>query len=923
MDKKHKIDFMSRYMQIIQLFLTGAIWITILFTVVTQFVLPSEREASVKDCQFLDVGWNLVEDGKRYPVEAFPGKVEAEYGEVVTLETTLPDSIYGEQFLCLRSVWQDVYIFIDGQLRQSYNTKATRPFGVNSASRYIFVELRESDSGKILSYSFSSNSKYAGQTFVGYIGNKAGIWAYLVRKSGMRTLASGVLLLMSAFCLIICYVLKLVYKKKLILSYLAWAIFLGASWMMSELEFRQVILKNVSATTAYAYWSLMLIPIALTIYINDIQKGYYQKYYNVTISYSVIVFVVGTILQLFDIVQFVQFLPFIHIGLIITILCIILSISIDTIQKRIKSYVFVGIGIYGMLVTAIIELIFYYVGNSTSLGAFLVLGLIFLLVMAILNTGQDLLYTEKKRQQALAAKEAQAKFLANMSHEIRTPINAVIGMNEMILRESNDVVIQGYAHNIQSASNMLLGLVNDILDFSKIESGQLELVEDTYSVDKVIMDELILLKTKIDKKPIEIKVELDENMPSKLYGDELRIKQIFTNLLSNAVKYTKEGTIMLRGDFNWIDDEKIEMIFSIADTGMGIKEEDLSKLFTSFKRLEINKNRAIEGTGLGLNITKQLVELMYGRINVESEYGKGSTFTIVIPQKVVDKQAVGKFEESSRQRTEESINTNGLFTAPDATVLVVDDNEMNLELMKELLKRTMINVDLVGSGKKCLEYTKNKKYDIIFMDHMMPDMDGIETLHILRSDKNNINHSSIVIVLTANVNAGIREKYQEEGFDDYFSKPIQVNELDKLLMNYLPKNLVNKKVSEGDVEKNTKKDCIKNEDDLLFIDFNVALLNCSNSDEIYKKSKLSFCNSAREYVTKIFDFAENCEWDEYAITMQNLKNSALNIGAVNFAELSKKHEQAANEKNIHFILSQYEEYIMMLKKLIIKTESEQ
>lgn len=918
MKKKYKSNLFETYIGASQIFFGIATFLVLLFLVIGELLLPSESDEVVTECRVFEASWQQVlENGDRVP-----GKIPAEYGEVVTLTTTIPYDIHEGENLCFRTVWQDVDIYIGDELRRSYSTEHSRPFGINSAFRYIFVELQDADAGKELTFQFSSKSKYAGRTYVSYIGDKAGIWGHLVKESGMRTLIAVFLLLMSLFSIIVCFTLKIVYKKKLALNYLAWAILLCASWMLSEIEFRQTIVRNVSVLTSFTYWSLMLIPIPLTIYINDIQKGYYQKIFFVPILYNTVMFVVGTSLQVFDIVQFVQQLPFIHVGLISAITCIIVTITVDAFKKRISDYVYVGVGIYGMLVTAVVEILLYYIGAGLSLGTVLAFGLVFLLIMAIIKTGQDLLHTEQKKQQAIAAREAQAKFLANMSHEIRTPINAVIGMNEMILRESENEAVQEYAHNIQSASNMLLGLVNDVLDFSKIESGQLELVEDTYHLASLIQDESVLLNARAAGKAISTQIEIDPNLPSQFYGDELRIKQVLTNLISNAVKYTKEGSVILKVFCQWIDTDTTELCFSVRDTGIGIKETDLSKLFDSFKRLELSKNRNIEGTGLGLNIAKQLVELMQGEIKVESEYGKGSTFIVSIPQRVMDKQPIGKLDEALLACKKENNVPVEFFTAPNATVLVVDDNAMNLSLMKELLKRTKIKVDLAASGKECLALTRNKTYNIILMDHMMPELDGVETLHMLRADQSNPNHKTMVIALTANVSAGSRETYLEYGFNDYFSKPIQADKLDELLIHYLPEELVHmEKISKTGVDIETSViEQQKAETDLLYIDRDTGISYCLNSEELYQQILSSFCKQALSYLPQLDMHLKNRDWKQYAIIAHGLKGNALNIGATNFSKLSLQHELAAKGEDAEFILNEYSKYISALENLLQEIE---
>lgn len=900
------------------------------FLIIGQFVAPTEKDTHHYECKELKTDWYLVtNEGEKIPFN-FSDTVEAERGEVVTLSMIVPEDIYPGESFAFRVVWQDVDIYIDGVLRRSYSTENTRLFGKNSAFRYLFVELTEEDKGKELVYQFSSNSKYAGRTFVCYRGDNGGIWGYLLKKSFPRTMVACFLMLMSMCCILICFILKVVYNKNLSLHYLAWALFLCASWMLSEIEFRQTVFNNVSILTNFTYWSLILIPLPLGLYMNEIQNKRYQKLYTIPIAYAMVFFTVSTILQVFDIVQFVDMLPCIHGGLLISIVLIIVTISIDAFKRKLRDYIAVGIGVYGMILTAIAELVLYYVSANTSLGTVLALGLIFLLVMAIIKTGQDLVNTEKNERQALAAKDAQAKFIANMSHEIRTPINAVIGMNEMILRESKDELVRGYAHNIQSASEMLLGLVNDVLDFSKIESGQLELVEDSYQVAKLLQDEIVLLNARAEGKAIVTKFEIDEKIPSILFGDELRIKQVLTNLLSNAVKYTKKGTVTLQVYYKQLDIDTIELYMTVKDTGIGIKESDIEKLFDSFKRLEENKNRNIEGTGLGLNITKQLVELMGGTITVESEYGKGSAFTICFPQKIMDARPMGCMEDAINERKEaENVSRiQEYFVAPNARVLVVDDNSMNLSLMKELLKRTRMQVDLAESGKECLKLCEKKNYDIILMDHMMPEMDGVETLQRIRKNTEGPNRHTKIIALTANVSAESRDMYLKYGFDDYFGKPIQANKLEELLASYLPSALVYKVEAEErsvDTHEGTEAEVHEKEvqikDSMMKIDRETGLSYCMNSEEFYAQIRAIFCKQARKYLPELAKHYEEGEWVDYGIIAHAMKGNAKNIGALSFAELCLQHEKAGKAEDEKFIQAEYAYFIASIEKMIDVVEN--
>ena len=381
-------------------------------------------------------------------------------------------------------------------------------------------------------------------------------------------------------------------------------------------------------------------------------------------------------------------------------------------------------------------------------------------------------------------------FFANMSHEIRTPINTIIGLNEMILREDISEEIAENAIHIQDASKMLLALINDILDMSKIESGKMEIVPIQYETGAMFSELVNLIWIRAHEKKLEFKLDISPEIPSMLYGDEVRIKQVVINLLSNAVKYTQKGFISLSARSEMKDNNKILLTISIRDSGIGIRKEDMDRLFQSFQRVDEGTNAGIEGTGLGLSISHQLVEMMGGKITVDSIYQKGSVFTIQIEQDIVNENPMGHMDFMTRGSTHKRKKYKQIFEAPDAHVLVVDDNEMNLLVAKKLLRETKIQVDLAKSGKECLELTKQHFYNVIFMDHMMPEMDGVETLNRVRQQENGLCREVPVIALTANVTAGAEQIYQEKGFQNYLAKPISSSLLEAVLLKYLPKELV-------------------------------------------------------------------------------------------------------------------------------------
>ncbi len=900
----NKKYFWDKYDCIVKRFFGIALLAMGIFGVFGQILGKDERDTIKTNCREYNPQWyQVLEDGSKVSVET-PTVIDAEHGEVVTLTTTLPDNVQSGECVCFRPVWQDVVITVDGEVRVDYSTIDSRPFGNNSPMRYLFVELTTDDSGKELTYSFSSQSKYAGDMREGYIGDRLSIWLHLLETNGAHMFITIFLLLLSIFCIMVCQVLKYVYKIPLPLNYLACTLFLCAFWMMSEFSFRQIMFKNISILSYFTYWCLMIIPLPLISFVNEIQNYRYKKLFSVPLAYSMGISVVGTLLQAFNIADFVDQLKFIHAGLLVSIVCVIGTITVDTFKGYLKEYLFVGIGVYGMILTAIAEMALYYIGTKLSLGTVLSMGLLFLLIMAIFKTAQDLLSSEKKKQQAIVAREEQARFLANMSHEIRTPINAIVGMNEMILRENKDDKVAEYAGNIKSASSMLIGLVSDILDFSKIESGQLELVEDTYNLARLIHDEMLLLQVRSADKPITTKLDIDSNLPTQLMGDELRVKQIVTNLISNAAKYTNEGSITLKAHYEEMDDNHILLSFSITDTGIGIRKEDISQLFDSFKRLELNKNRTIQGSGLGLNIAKQLVELMGGTITVESEYGKGSTFTVTIPQKVMDSTPIGNIDVALKDDSSKDKATSAeSYTASRASILIVDDNAMNLTLMGALLKRSKMHLDLVESGKDALIACQNRKYDIIFMDHMMPEMDGVETLKRLRKEPGP-NQEAVVIALTANAVAGCREMYLDYGFNDYFAKPVIAAKLDELILQYLPKELID----------------MNNLDEYLEINKENGLKFCMDSEEFYNEILEAFISQAEKFLTQLGDFYEKKDWANYAIIAHSLKSNTRTIGADNFADLSLRHELAGKADNGDFITEDYEHYIAALKALMEKVK---
>ena len=418
----------------------------------------------------------------------------------------------------------------------------------------------------------------------------------------------------------------------------------------------------------------------------------------------------------------------------------------------------------------------------------LLTSILLLFLTRIYEEENELAKQQKKEIEEL--NKAENHFFSSMSHEIRTPINTIIGLNEIILRGDIPDDVAENARNIQGASKMLLTLINDILDLSKIKSGKMEIVNVSYETGALFSEIVNMIWIKAREKGLEFRLHVDSSIPSMLCGDEVRIKQILINLLNNAVKYTSKGSITLSVRCERLGLNRVRVWYSIEDTGLGVKKENIPYIFNAFKRVDEEKNRHIEGTGLGLSIVQQLVELMGGEISVNSVYTKGSTFLVMLEQDIVDGKELGTFTLESRMRTHEGEHYQQSFEAPEARILVVDDNEMNLIVVRKLLSETKVQIDTALNGAECLKLTQKLHYDAILMDHLMPEMDGIECLHALRSQPGGLCQDVPVIALTANAGSNNQLLYRKEGFSGYLAKPVSGALLEAAVLSILPQELV-------------------------------------------------------------------------------------------------------------------------------------
>lgn len=519
---------------------------------------------------------------------------------------------------------------------------------------------------------------------------------------------------------------------------------------------------------------------------------------------------------------------------------------------------------------------------------------------------KSLIIIEQKNEELAFASRAKTAFVSNISHEIRTPINAVLGMDEMILRECRDNVIRGYAIDIQNAGNVLLGLINDVLDFSKIESGKMEIVPVKYDMVSVIHEVCNLIEIKARAKYLTLEVQVSPELPVGFYGDEVRLKQIVINLLTNAVKYTEKGIVTFSVGWEKTSEDEAVIIVTVRDTGIGIKPEDMSRLFDEYGRVDELRNRAVEGTGLGLPIVRKLLEKMGSRLEVESVYGQGSVFSFRLKQQVVDWTPMGEFHEARRRLTEQAEDTTAVFRASHAKLLVVDDNQVNLTVVKGLLKRTGAQIDTARSGGECLRMAAENKYDLILLDHRMPGMDGIETIHRIRETEG-LNQGTPVIALTANVVSGAREMYIGEGFSDFLSKPINANRLEQTILRYLPEECLEKPSADSDGTEARGEE-------------NAAL---SEEEALQEELLRDFVNEYPGTAEAIRNYLEAGDIKNYTVMVHGLKSSARYVGAMLLSEEARSLEEygkAGDRKSIEEhtdkFLEHYRDIVRNMKKTL-------
>lgn len=771
--------------------------IVLVLVVVFQIIFPKESSFKRQKTEVFPSQWQLIgADGTDTPISV-PGKYQVETGTPMVIETVIPETVTDGIFGCFRASQQDICIYVNGVLRHVFDTRETRVLDRNSPSAFIMWEFFKEDAGKTLRIELISFTSFSGTINEIRWGTHFDLWYDLIKANILELIFVAFMFILSIVIIVASRILRKNFNMERSLEFLGWITLFSTLVTVSESQVRQLFARNLSVFSDCTYYFCPLLLLSIILFLNEIQQHRYSKRYTYLCILTLCSIPVFPLLSILHIMELFTSIWVLVILVAVVLVVLILSLIQDLKSGEIEDYTGICVAlIFFVIVSVLGHVIVNILDVMDSVGIFFLVGLLSLLWATLLRTIRNVQNISRDRAKAIYEREAKDRLFANISHELRTPLNSVLVTNEMIRRDCKDPTIRTYAETIEYSGNMLLGLINDVLDFSKAESGKLRINPVEFFTSDLISDSIRMIDESVTKKGLEFQKEIDENLPRKFFGDDIRIRQIIINLLSNAVKYTKKGSITYVVTGQKTDEKTFDLDISVTDTGQGIKSENISHLFESFTRFDEGKNKYIEGTGLGLSITKQLVDLIGGSIDVSSTYGAGSTFHVIIPIKIIDNSPMGPLE-SAVEATHHQSETYS-FKAPGAKILAVDDNPINLAVLKGLLRDTEIEVTTAISGAECIQKCHDTKFDLILMDHMMPEMDGVETLHNLRASTDDLNSFTAVAVLTANAYGDVREQYLSEGFIDYISKPIDISKLYRTLARLIPNAVLTVESHEAD-----------------------------------------------------------------------------------------------------------------------------
>lgn len=874
----------------------------------------------------------------------FPCDLGFENDETVTYESKLPGKIKDGDFIAIFNS-RDIIVKINGVNRFKWSRDSVDIPGGIAKSEYMFVPLTSLDAGKkieIIKFGPGNN----GVMHSVIAGDSLSLTNELKRISGMKQFFFACFIFVLSAIIVLCgLVLKKLLKQEIGITSISTGIMATAAWLMLDSHAFQLVtgIEYVDGFLTYILTFIMIFP--FLIYFDKIQEGRYKKIYAVLGVVELINFVLCTLLHVFGISSYFDLLIELDMVIVWIIIVVCGCTTMDILTQKSQNYQIVSVGLMFFMTCSVIEIIMINKRASKVDGVFILCGLSVLLVTAVMQQIKDINENFNRQSLVVEAEKARIEFLSKMSHEIRTPINAILGMNEMILQTTDKPQIQEYAERIGRSGQVLMSLVNDILDYSNVDDTEDEFIINDFDIRKTFESVVAVLRENATAKNLGVNVGLPGNLPLLIRGDERHLKRVLSNIISNAVKFTQKGSVTFA-----VECEETEAGYNleiiIQDTGIGIEERKLPHIFEGFS-YDGNKGvKSNEGAGLGLSVAKKIITDLGGTIEVESHVGMGSVFTVKVPMQRANVDDFNKTELAlngengtiedgcieqelvSYNKDTDAVNHEGhrhdsttSYIAPDANILAVDDNSANLVVVKEFLKCIEVNFDEAPGGLEAIEMCKNKKYDLIFMDHMMPDPDGIATMHIIKESISSLNRTTPIVVLTANVVCDCKKKYLKEGFDDYMSKPVVHNELLKMVRKYIDPKLITEKdemISQSDSSAMNSSNAGAE-----IIDDNAGIINYKalygrfENQEAVVNMVLSECVKEGEKKILLLPelFAEN-DIARYAVEAHGVKGVMASICAEEFSARAKQHEFAAKEGRVDFIREDIEGFIAEYRNVL-------
>jgi len=859
-------------------------------------------------------------------------KLPSEVDSVV-LVNTLPKIISQDMVLAYRTNRTVSKVYVDDELRYDqleYGEKnAKKTWYEAEGNLYNEVSLQPWDTGKAVMIVLEGPNRYVTRPGEVYIGDRSSFLLNIM-QSRMYTMIGTLMLIVVAVVILaiwaaLTFLSTGVYKETLALFFFT---FLVACWHFTESRWAQFMFGNMRIFSILGYNSLILICAPISIYFYYSKHDKVRFHSKIATGISLFTWLFINICQICNIADYGQTLLLVQIvcGIELFYLAYIQIKDIRLSAKENQDGRLTGqfwkiplVGLVFMVPMILIELIIYAVPSFRSDNTvFLTIAImIYILALAL----QSALKVTEEKFEATAANETKTQFLANMSHEIRTPLNAILGFDEIIIRDSDDENIKEYARHIKLAGDSLKEIINSILDMSKIESGKMEIEEAGYSIQQLLDATCDIVGPMAANKGLEFKTKIDESLPVFMVGDNVRIRQILVNLLNNAVKYTKRGSVTLSVSLVEMNKEKgvCSVKFSVADTGQGIKDEDREKLFARFERVDYQKNKNVEGTGLGMSIVTALLEAMNSKIELDSVYGEGSDFYFTIEQKVIGDTVLGKYEPGASTASEFGQEEVEAFVAPNAKVLIVDDVELNIQVTRGLLGNLSMQIDDAYSGMEVIEKIRNTRYDIVFMDHMMPEMDGVEATAAIRALAEELSDSYYstvpIIALTANALTGMREQFLDAGFQDYVAKPVEGKALIACIKKWLPSEMIQDAAqNEEAVQEDSRWQL-----ELQGINPAEARKYVSTFDA-YIDTMRTYELSYEDNIQKLEGYAASQDYANNAIVVHALKSSSKIIGAMELSEEARLLEELSKAadpvlwENQPVFLDHYKDIVLAIRE---------